>query len=159
MFKVVRQGKIPAAIKIHEVVFSTNINYEELADEFYLFSRWSYLNNDWKHVAEVTKATKAEDVVAVMLSDRIVKVIAKELSSEHEVRVDDETVYEILEKIILKSWNGDYNKKLLKKLNEKPQKKDANRQAPFTGIATVDINVESADVPLAPLTEPEKDAA
>jgi len=109
MFKVVRQGKIPVAVKIHEVSFGATTDYEALAEEFYLFSRWSYLNNDWKHVAEVTKATKVEDIVAVMLSDRIIKAISRELSNEHEVKVDEESVYEILEKTILKSWTGDYN--------------------------------------------------
>ncbi|MDD4974111.1 MAG: type I restriction enzyme HsdR N-terminal domain-containing protein [Bacteriovorax sp.] len=128
MFKVSRQGKIPTAIKIHEVVFNTGVDYEELAEEFYLFSRWSYLNNDWKHVAEVTKATKVEDIVAVMLSDRIVKAISKELSSEHEVRVDEESVYEILEKTILKNWSGEFNKKLLKRLNEKSLRKEVSKQ-------------------------------
>lgn len=128
MFKVVRQGKIPVAVKIHEVTFGTTTNYEELAEEFYLFSRWSYLNQDWKHVAEVTKATKVEDIVAVMLSDRIIKAISKELSNEHDVRVDEESVYDIMEKTILKSWSGDYNKKLLKRLNERPVKKEIGKQ-------------------------------
>jgi predicted type IV restriction endonuclease len=128
MFKVSRQGKIPAAIKIHEVVFNNTLDIEELAEEFYLFSKSSYLNADWKHVTEVTKATKVEDIIAVLLSDRITKAISKELSNEHEVRVDEESVHDILEKTILKLWTGQYNKKLLKKLNEKPFKKEVSKQ-------------------------------
>lgn len=156
MFKVVRQGKIPVAIKIHEVIFSATTNYEELAEEFYLFSKWSYLNNDWKHVAEVTKATKVEDVVAVMLSDRIVGAIAKELSNEHEVRVDEESVHEILEKTILKSWSGEYNKKLFKKLNEKPQKKDVNK--PAVCVESANEELQNTSLPSSTI-EPMKDVA
>jgi hypothetical protein len=141
MFKVVRQGKIPTAIKIHEVSFSLNsINYDDLADDFYLFSKWSYLNSDWKQVAEVTKATKAEDVVAVLLSDKIVRAIARELSTEHEVKIQDESIHEILEKTILKSWGGEYNKRLLKKLNEKmPNKKE------ITSVVSLDVASNSID--------------
>lgn len=161
MFKVVRQGKIPTAIKIHEVVFTNATNYEELAEEFYLFSKWSYLNTDWKHVAEVTKATKAEDIVAVLLSDRIIKAISRELSNEHEVRVDEESVHEILEKTILKSWSGEYNKKLLKKLNEKPLRKELAKHEAISeeNPAAREPLMDSENITQITITSPEKEVA
>jgi hypothetical protein len=125
LYKVKRQGKSPCAIKIHEVVLSMTSNIEELAEEFYLFSRSSFLNADWKDVADLTQATKTEDVVAVIISDKVVKMIARELSAEHEIKVDDETIRDILENKILNKWGGEYNKKLLKRLNEKPIKKES----------------------------------
>lgn len=146
LFKVSRQGKIPTAIKIHEVVFNNTLDLEELAEEFYLFSKLSYLNSDWKHVTEVTKATKVEDIIAVLLSDRISKAISKELSNEHDVRVDVDSIHEILEKTILKSWTGDFNKKLLKKLNEKPVKKETNKAELTTSKDLdniVEVNIDS----------------
>ncbi len=125
LYKITKQGKTPIAVKIHEVVLSMTADVSELAEEFYLFSRASYLNSDWKEVAEVVQATKTEDVVAVLLSDKVVKLVARELSAEHEVRVGEETVRDIIEKKVLSHFNGEYNKKLLKKLNEKPAKKES----------------------------------
>jgi hypothetical protein len=123
LFKVKRSGKTPSAIKLHEVTFGTLTNYDEIAEEFYLFSKASYINGDWKSVAEITQATRMEDVVAVLMCDKIIHSIAKELSLEHEVKVDDDSVRDIMEKHVLKHWTGDCNKKLLKKLNERPIKK------------------------------------
>lgn len=129
LFKVKRQGKTPSAIRIHEVILNVKTNMEDLAEEFYLFSRASFLNSDWKNVAEVTQATRTEDVVAVLLCDKVIHSIARELTNEHDVKVDDESVRDILEKHILKSWGGEYNKKLLKKLNDKPVKKETKDSA------------------------------
>lgn len=129
LFRVKRQGT-PTATKIHEVNLVSSTNIESLAEEFYLLSKSAYLNGDWKKVSEVKAATKVEDVVAVILSDKSLKLIARELSNEHEVRVTDETVKEILESKVLKQWSGEFNKRLLKKLNEKPVKKSSEEIQP-----------------------------
>lgn len=148
LYKVKRQGKTPVAIKIHEVQLNMTSNADELAEEFYIFSKDSYINGDWKEVAELTQATKTEDVVAVILSDKVIRTIARELSQEHEVKVDDATIRDIVEKEILNKWGGEYNKKLLKKLNEKPVKKE---------LKNIDIGdtsknaTENASVPLEEL--------
>ena len=148
LYKVKRQGKSPSSIKIHEVTLSMTSNIEELAEEFYLFSRSSFLNADWKDIADLTQATKTEDVVAVMISDKVVKMIARELSAEHEIKVDDETIRDILEHKILNKWGGEYNKKLLKRLNEKPVKKDTKDSQEIKQLTS---NIEQS------LTEPSSD--
>lgn len=155
LFRVKRQGT-PTATKIHEVNLVSSTNIESLAEDFYLFSKAAYLNGDWKKVSEVKAATKVEDVVAVILSDKSLKLIARELSNEHEVRITDDTVKEILERKVLKQWSGEFNRRLLKKLNEKPVKKSAEEVQPEVEAAVnsethnnescVEIKIDTEDV-------------
>lgn len=117
LYVVKHSKKNPSAQLIHEVDFSTSNSIESLAEEFYLFSKASYLNNDWKQVVQHAKATKVEDVVAVLLSDKIIKSVAKELSSISGIKVSSDAVKEVVENQIVKSEVGDINKRLLKKIN------------------------------------------
>ena len=123
LYMVKRSKKEPTANLIHEVDFGTNNSPESLAEEFYLFSKASYLNNDWKSVSEQVKATKVEDVVAVILSDKVIKLVTKELSTLSGLKISEDMVKEIIENQIVKSSVDTVNKKLLKKINEKPAKK------------------------------------
>lgn len=124
LYRVKKQGKQPTALLIHEVNLGTSNDFDSLAEEFYLFSKASYLNEDWKDVTDVIKATKTEDVVAVMLSDKVVRIVTRELCGYHGVKISEDTVRDIIENQIIKSSVSDVNKKLLKKLNEKPVKKE-----------------------------------
>ncbi len=122
LYKVYKQGKSPLTIKIHEAHLNNSQNVEDLVEDFYLFSRESYVAGNWRVIADVTKATNTEDVAAVLLSDKVIRAIARELSQEHDVKVGEEAIREILERKILSKWGGEHNRKLLKKLNEKPKK-------------------------------------
>lgn len=118
LYKISRKGKSPTVTLIHEVNLGTSNDHEALAYEMYLLSKASYLAGDWKDVSNLVKATKAEDVVAVLLSNKIVKMIARELSSLSDVKINDEIVRDIIENQIVKSEVSVINKKLLKKINE-----------------------------------------
>ena len=124
LYQIHKQGKSPVTSKILELHLNSAQNIEELVEDFYLFSRESYILGNWKEIANVTQATRTEDVAAVLLSDKVIRAIARELSQEHDVKVGDETVREIVEREILAKWGGDHNKKLLKRLNEKPKREE-----------------------------------
>jgi len=147
LYRISRLGKKPTAYIIHEVVLGLSNDLESLAEEFYLFSKASYLNDDWKNVSQVKKATKVEDVLAVMLSDKIIKSITKELSNYNEIKIGEETIREIIENQIIKIENVEVNKKLLKKLNEKPGHKkhddiheDSTAEVQPNIVATEQVN-------------------
>ncbi len=120
LYKVKRSKNAPDAILIYEVDFGANNSSESLAEDFYLFSKASYLNGDWMSVVEVAKATNVEDVVAVLLSDKIIKSITKEIQNQSGVRVSEDLVKDLVENQIVKSSVEAVNRKLLKKINKKP---------------------------------------
>ena len=158
LFRVKRQGKVPTANLIHEVSLSSTTNIDMLAEEFYLFSKAAYVNGDWKRVSEVKAATKVEDVVAVLLCDKTLKLIARELTSEHEVKVDEESIKDILESTILKQWAGDYNKRLLKKLNEKTVKKPNEEVSLVTQSITNGTDISESSPVINTELSPEDEA-
>lgn len=118
-----RTKKESSAIKVFELDFGTEGNFENLVDEFYLFSKNAYLAGDWKSVRSMTKATKVEDVVAVLLSDKILKSVTKELSSVSGVKISIDRVKDIIENQIVKSSVDNVNKRLTKKINESRKRK------------------------------------
>ncbi len=120
-----KKGKVPTAQLIHRISLTSTTNVEDLAETFYLFSKASYINSDWKTVSDIRSITKTEDVIAVLLSDKNLRLIAKELSTE-KVKVTEESIREILETNLLKHCIHECNKKLLLKLNEKPKKEITN---------------------------------
>jgi len=127
LYKVKHSKKSPEAKLIHEVNFLTNKNIDSLTEEFYLFSKHAYLSGDWDHVASVAGATKVEDVVAVLLSDKVVSYITKEVAkASNGIKISEELIMDILENQIVKSEVSDINKKLLKKINKKPIKSEKN---------------------------------
>lgn len=116
-----KKGRPPIAHLVQKLSLTSTTNLEDLADLFYLFSKSSYLNGDWKTVSDIRAITKAEDVLAVLLCDKTLKLIARELSTE-KVKVTEDSIKEILETNLLKNSLHECNKKLLAKLNEKPKK-------------------------------------
>jgi hypothetical protein len=118
-----KKGKPPIANLIHKLSLSSTTNLDDLAEEFYLFSKAAYLNGDWKKVSDVKSVTRVEDVVAVLLCDKTLKLVARELSTD-KVKVSEESIKDIFESNLLKQWVGECNKKLLAKLNEKPKKEN-----------------------------------
>jgi len=59
--------------------------------------------------------TNIEDVVTVILSDKVLKSITKELSNYHEIKISENTIREIVETQIICTEVSEVNKKLLKK--------------------------------------------
>ncbi len=137
LFSVKHSKKNPTARLIHEVDFSTSNSVDSLAEEFYLFSKHSYLNGDWKSVVKHVKATKVEDVVAIILSDKIIKSITREITSVSGVKVNIDVVKDIVENKILKSEISEVNKKLLKSLNTSAPKKRVKKDS-----VSITVNVD-----------------
>ena len=165
LYRVKRSKNKPDAIKIHEVDFSLTNNVSALTEEFYVFSKSSYVNGDWKTIADQAKATNVGDIVAVLLSDKMVKRVCKEIEEIHDTKVDIEHVRDVIENQIVKSEAGEFNKVLWKKLNKPVEKK--KRQAASDSKETVnpgkslvaDTNPQdaSADEP-SPLSSAEQTA-
>ena len=122
LYKVKRSKNSPNSILIHEVNFGTSNCIESLAEEFYLFSKNSYLNNDWKSVTKITNAISVNDVAAVLLSEKIIRAVTKRISEISGIKVNSDFVKDIVESQIIKSSLDGVNKKLLRKLNTKPKK-------------------------------------
>ena len=141
LYKVKRSKKAPEAFLIHEVNFSTDNSAEALAEEFYVFSKASYLAEDWAHISLQAKATSEGDIVAVLLSDRMIRSVCRQLKEIHNTRVSEETVKEIIENKIIKGESFEINKTLLRKLNAKSQRSEK----------------ESAEVTVSRSTEPQVD--
>jgi len=137
LYRLSKLGKKPTAYIIHEVNLGLSNDFDALAEEFYLFSKASYLNDDWKNVSQVKKATKIEDVVTVILSDKILKSITKELSHYHEIKISEETIRDIIENQIIRSEVSEVNKRLLKKLNEKPNSKKTDDKSENQTLSTL----------------------
>lgn len=123
LFKVKRSKHAPSATMVHEVDFGSSNSISSLAEDFYLFSKSSYLSNDWKNVVKVANATNIEDVVAVLLSDKIIKNISKEIQITSGVKVSPDLIKDIVENQIVKSSVDSINKRLLKKINTRPKAK------------------------------------
>jgi hypothetical protein len=135
-------------------IYTESNSIESLAEEFYLFSKASYLNGDWKQVVQHAKATKVEDVVAVLLSDKMVKSITKELVSISGVKVNPDVVKDIIENQIVKSEVNTINNKLLKKINttikKAPKVKEeilaSNSSEPVTSEVICDDDSKKEDL-------------
>ena len=143
LYVVKHSKKSPSARLIHEVDFSTSNSVDSLAEEFYLFTKHSYLNGDWKSVVKHVKATKVEDVVAIILSDKIVKSITREIAAVSGVKVSIDAVKDIIENQIVKSEVSEVNKKLLKSLNAPAPKKTKKPKKEAVAV-TVNIEAESS---------------
>jgi hypothetical protein len=154
LFSVKHSKRSPSAHLLHEVDFATSNSIETLAEEFYLFSKAAYLSNDWKNVQQHAKATKTEDVVAVLLSDKIIKAVARELSSISGVKVSHEAIKDVIENQVVKSEVSDINKKLLKKINS--DKKRVSRKEKEDNIAPPSIPVATDDDTLPCVPEEEQ---
>jgi hypothetical protein len=126
LYAVSHSKRNPSAKLIHEVNFGVQNDIESLTYDFYLLSKHAYLSNDWRYVKEHAKATKVEDVVAVLLSDKVIRLVGRELSNISGLKIQNDVVKEIIENQIIKSEVEDVNKKLLKKMNS-PSKKTKSK--------------------------------
>ncbi|PIQ96741.1 MAG: hypothetical protein COV67_07900 [Nitrospinae bacterium CG11_big_fil_rev_8_21_14_0_20_56_8] len=118
----------PTARLIHEVDFTGINNLESMADDFYIFSRSSYLAGDWENVATIKKVTNANDIYTVLLSNKVLRVVSKILSDLHEMKVREEMVGEVIESRIGNEAKLEINKSLMKKLNAPTEKSRSPKQ-------------------------------
>ena len=128
LYKVKRAKDGPDAILIHEVTFSGANDPESIADDFFVFSKYCYLSEDWDKVATQAKATNVSDVAALLLSEKVVRTVCRMLEELHETKIDQEAVKELIENRIIKSETQEVNMSLLKKL-EKAQPKNRRKRA------------------------------
>jgi hypothetical protein len=140
LYRVKKQSKTPDAYLVHEVSLTASSSQDKLVDDFYLFHKACYLDDAWKDVSKQAEATETSDLVAVLLSDRVVKYIGKELANwaDSDIKIDEEKLREIIEKQIIKTKIETVDYKLIKKVNDNavtPKKK----QAPESPIAEVKL--------------------
>ena len=128
LYKVKRAKDGPDAILIHEVTFSGANDPESIADDFFVFSKYCYLSEDWDKVATQAKTTNINDVAALLLSEKVVRTVCRMLEELHETKIDQEAVKELIENRIIKSETQEVNMSLLKKL-EKAQPKNRRKRA------------------------------
>jgi len=107
----------PFAELIHEVDFSKLRNFESKAEDFYMFSRASYLDGDWQQAANIRKFTNINDIYTIILSDKFTKVSTQILSNVHEVQVRKEVVCDVIQAEIGDKINLKINKALNRKIN------------------------------------------
>ncbi len=115
--KTGRKNTKPSTELIHEIDFTSINNLESMAEDFYIFSRTSYLAGDWKNVATIRKATNVNDIYTILLSEKILRVVARALSDIHGVKIREEVVSEVIESRIGNGDRMEINRPLLKKLN------------------------------------------
>lgn len=140
LYAVKHSKRNPTAKLIHEMSFGVNNDVDSLTYDFYLFSKNAYLSDDWRYVKDHAKATKIEDVVAVLLSDKVVRIVSKELTALSGLKVQHDVVKDIIENQIIKCEVGEINNKLLKTLNATPSKKSKkqNRGEPENSLENND---------------------
>ncbi len=144
LYKVIpakKKDEKPQAEKIFELDFSNEQHMESLVDDFYIFSRSAYLSGCWETVANQQKAANVEDILTILLSDKMLQHVEKHLRDIHGVKVDHVTIKDIIENKIANS-DIEINRSLLRKLNSKPQKE--KQSATKKEVEKVDEKVEEA---------------
>ncbi len=115
--KPARKNSKPSTELIHEVDLTSVNNLESMAEDFYIFSRASYLAGDWYNVASIRKATNVNDIYTIILSDKVLRVISRTLSEDHGIRVPEEIVSDVVESKMGSPGKLEINRPLLKRLN------------------------------------------
>lgn len=151
LYQVKQCKKNPSAELLFEVDFTLNNSIDDLAEEFYLFSKAAYVSGEWLNVAKQVSATKTEDVVAILLSDKVVRVVSREVQNLTGIKVSEENIRDTIKNQVLVEKIESYNKKVLKKLNEKPKRKHKEKNPNQENLAAEHIACES--------NEPEEGAA
>ena len=113
-----------------------------MTEEFYLFSRFSYLENDWKVIESIKKATNLNDLFTVLLSPKIIKSVSKVLSEIHGIKISEEIVADIIENRMGEGEKLEVNRALLRKLNSETEKRSPKRKSEEQDVA-VEKNTES----------------
>ncbi len=144
LFKVKKgtKNKKPSSEMVHFIDFSTNNDIESLTEDFYVFSKASYLDGSWDKVVEHQKATNVSDIVSILLSSKVTKIVSKTLQDIHDVKVSEDVVRDLIENQVIKGECTELNKKLLKDLNQtKPKKnKGSETQGDFSEESYSDIS-------------------
>jgi len=138
LFEVQKRKSKPEAIPLHSINFSKDSDTEILAEGFYPFSKVSYLEGEWNTLSDHKKATASSDIVAILLSDKVVKNVCKILKEIHDIKVSEDALIDVLEdEIIRESAFKSVNKNLLKKLNTVEDKKTKETTEQSTVIDNV----------------------
>lgn len=149
IFKAGKKKGVPCAEFLHEINFSKDTDQEVLAEDFYPFTRASYLGDDWERLAEKRRATSTSDILAIMLCDKSMQHYAKMLKDVHDIKVGEEEIRAVIEqKIVQAEEISSLNKTLLKKLNAHEEKKPREKKES-------EVVVEAAHVVDAPPPLPE----
>lgn len=123
-----RKNEKPSSKLIAEMNFNETSNLESQAESFYFFSKECYAKDEWEKLSEFQSATTVEDVAAVLLSDKVIKVITKELNqlSDMSIRIKEDYVKDLVRQTVVQQTVSTVNESLLKRLNKsekRPSKK------------------------------------
>ncbi len=156
LYKVIpaRKNTKPEAELIHESDFFNQTNPQTLAEDFYIFSRHSYLAGDWKAVETIKKATNANDIYTIFLSSKIIKSVSKILNQVHGIKVSEDIIADVVENQMGNGETLEINRSLLRQLNaeqdRRPSKQSQKEQA------EEEEEPELMEPKLEPITPPEE---
>ena len=122
LFFVNKRKKIPEANLVFKFSFSDNHSDEDLAEELYVFSKDCFLSDQWENIKEIKNALDTENIMAVLLSDKVSRIVSKELRELTGVKLDIEIIKSVIEKKLVKEEFQNVNRKLIKKIDEKKTK-------------------------------------
>ena len=117
LFYVNKRKKKPESELVFSFSFNDNISDEDMADSLYIFSRDCYLSGKWKELRDKKDALGAENIMAILLSDKVTRVVGKELKRITGLKLDSEIIKSVIEKEIGGGEVQSINKRLLRKLD------------------------------------------
>lgn len=125
LYKVINTKNKTAADPIWEVNLLNGTDLDTIAENMYVFSKYAYIEKTWEQVSDLSKATDTGDIMAIICSDKFVKMLCRQLKEIHDVKVSEGKIQDVLSGEIFKDYSK-INKSLLKKLNADPKPVEKN---------------------------------
>lgn len=157
-----RRGAKPETTLIHSVNLFESEG-QSLIEDFYIFSRHSYLAGNWNVVATQKMAANRDDIYTAIRTPKVIRVIQKMLGEYHGVKIDEMLILDIIDNSISKDdlqVNKSMEKKLVASTKRKksPKKPDLATPERAPEVSAEDSTVSPISSPLL-LSEPELDKA
>lgn len=144
LFKVINTKSKKEADLIWECNLINGKDLDTLTDEMYVFSKYAYLEKVWDRVSDISKATDIGELLAIIYSDKFVKMMCRSLRDLHEVKISEAALQDILAKDIFKDFSK-LNRNLLKKLNS-PEPKSEVKAKEENKVEEIQIEDRIEDV-------------
>lgn len=148
LYKVINTKSKTAADPIWEVNLLNGTDIDTIAENMYIFSKYAYIEKTWEQVSDLSKATETGDIMAILYSEKFLKLICKQLKDIHDVKVSEVKIQDVMSGEIFKDFSK-LNKNLLKKLNAtpKPAEKTTNEppRIPTEEVTSINLEGEQAE--------------
>ncbi len=116
LYRVINTKNKTSADLIWDVNLLNGVDIDTMSEEMYVFSKFAYIENTWDQVSDLSKATDAGEIMAIICSDKFTRMICRQLKEIHDVKISEDKILEVLSTEIFKDYTK-INKNLLKKLN------------------------------------------